>query len=139
MGKLALSVGLGVSALLEAGPFGPQNGGVYGGGADVPVLVGVKSTGDLYALWFGPRAGFDILSARSVLSGPPSMPVAYDVTGKHFYAGLTAGARVGFRHVHLAIELNGAYHHADGTFGTSPRTNVQQFSLTPAGAIEVTF
>jgi hypothetical protein len=67
------------------------------------------------------------------------MPVAYDVTGKHLYAGLTAGARVGFRHIHLAVELNAAYHHADGTFGSSPATNVQQFSLTPAGALEATF
>jgi hypothetical protein len=149
----ALSVGLGASGLVDAGPFGPTAGGFYGGGADVPVLVGLRSTGGLYSFWFGPRGGFDILSAHSVLSGPPSMPTAYDVTGKHFYVGLTAGMRVGFRHVHLALEINAAYHHADGAFtthhtdpmdgtvttSTLPTVNLQQLSLTPAGALEVTF
>jgi hypothetical protein len=73
----------------------------------------------------------------------------FQVSGKQFYAGLTAGARVGFRHVHLALELNAAYHAVDGSFrptmslgggaGPSASSSVQQISLTPAGALEFTF
>jgi hypothetical protein len=59
--------------------------------------------------------------------------------------------RVGFRHVHLALEINASYHHADGTLQDAPApgmvgpppspasTSVQQISVTPAGALEVTF
>lgn len=147
--RTALSVGLGASVMADSG-LGHQSSGVYGGGADIPVLIGFRSTGDLYAFWFGPRGGFDVISAHDVTMESTSTPVLYDITGKHFYAGLTAGARVGFRHVHLAVELNAAYHAADGTLRTSPTlampaqgapasTNVQQLSLTPAGALEVTF
>lgn len=146
---VALSVGLGASALMAERPGGDQASGVFGGGADLPVLIGIRSTGGLYSFWFGPRGGFEFLSGRVQLVDTTAMPVLYDVSGKHFYAGLTAGARVGFRHVHLALELNAAYHGADGTFRSSPTgitpqgspasANVKQLSLTPAGALEVTF
>ena len=148
-GNVALSVGLGASALMAERPGSDQASGVFGGGADVPVLLGVRSTSGIYSFWFGPRAGFEILSGRVQLVDTSAMPTLYDVAGKHFYAGLTAGARVGFRHVHLALELNAAYHHADGSFRSSPTasapqgpaasTNVQQLSLTPAGALQITF
>jgi hypothetical protein len=146
IGKMALSVGLGASAAFAQRPDGADGSGVYGGGADVPVLIGMKSTGGLYAFWFGPRAGFEILNGRlSLADSTAATPTLYDVQGKHFYAGLTAGARGGFRHVHLAIELNAAYHYADGTFrpsagaGPTASPNVQQLALTPAGALEITF
>jgi hypothetical protein len=146
IGKAALSIGLGASAVMAQRPEDTDGGGVYGGGADVPVLLGVRSASDLYAFWFGPRAGFEILSGR-LQPDPTSLT---DVQAKHFYAGLTAGARVGFRHVHLALELNASFHHADGTFRTSTAppgpppgpatsTSVQQLSLTPASALEINF
>ena len=34
---------------------------MYGGGVDVPVLFGWRSTSDLYALWVGPRGGLEAL------------------------------------------------------------------------------
>jgi hypothetical protein len=146
-GKAALSVGLGASAIMAARPGDNNASGVYGGGADIPVLIGWRSAAGLYSFWFGPRGGFQILGGRIQLGDDASaMPSIYDIHGKHFYAGLTAGARVGFRHVHLAVELNASYHAADGTFspsimgmGTAGASNVQQLSLTPAGALEVTF
>lgn len=141
--RSALSVGLGANALLARRPAGADASGVYGGGADVPVLIGARSASDIYAFWFGPRGGFEILAGRLQLGDALSV---FDVQAKHFYGGLTAGMRVGFRHVHLAVELNAAYHHADGTFRPSAMptalptsTNVQQISLTPAGALEITF
>jgi hypothetical protein len=141
-------------------PGDTDTGAVYGGGLDVPVLLGVRNSTDVYAFWFGPRGGFEILRGDVQLD-PTSI---FDVQATHFYAGLTAGARVGFRHVHLALELNASYHSASGAFtlaalcsnsgapnsATSTctpvapappptSTSVQQLSLTPAGAIEITF
>jgi hypothetical protein len=144
LGRVTLSAGLGASAILARRPGDGSNAsGVFGGGADVPLLIGVKSTSDIYALWFGPRAGFEIVSGRLQLGGDEAS--LFDVTARHFYGGLVAGMRVGFRHVHAAIELNAAYHRADGAFKTSgtagsgTSTSVQQISLTPAGALEISF
>jgi hypothetical protein len=145
----ALSIGLGADAVLRRSGNtgdGADASGIYGGGADIPMLFGVRSASDLYALWVGPRVGFDIMSGR-LQWGDPSMPTLFDVMAKHFYGGLTAGFRVGFRHVHLAVELDGAYHFANGSFQpaeqTTPKpassTNVQQISLTPSGALIFTF
>jgi hypothetical protein len=151
LGKAALSIGLGASGLLPQAPSNGNARGVWGGGADVPVLIGIRSTSDIVAFWFGPRGGFEIMTGQVQLSDFAGNTPLFDVDGKHFYVGLTAGIRVGFRHVHLAIELNGAYHAADGSFrptspagvGVAPApsssSSVQQLSLTPAGALEVTF
>jgi len=144
LGRPTLSIGLGASAIMARRPGdGNDVSGVFGGGADVPLLIGVKSASDLYAIWFGPRGGFEIMGGRLQL-GPEGMATTYDVHAKHFYGMLVAGMRVGFRHVHVAIELDAAYHHVDGTFaptgnGAQTSTNVQQITLTPAGALEVSF
>jgi hypothetical protein len=116
--------------------------GVFGGGGDVPLLIGVKSASDLYAIWFGPRGGFEFLSGRLQL-GKDTTASVFDVQARHYYGMLVAGLRVGFRHVHVAIELDAGYHRVDGSFKTSSgaesSTHVQQISLTPAGALEVSF
>jgi hypothetical protein len=147
----ALSIGLGASGLLPVSPNGGNARGVWGGGGDLPVLIGVRSASDIVSFWFGPRGGFEILTGQVQLSDFAGNIPLFDVYGKHFYVGLTAGIRVGFRHVHVAIELDGAYHAADGSFqptspggvgpppGPSSSSSVQQLSLTPAGALEVTF
>ena len=144
-GKLTLSTELGVSGIV-AHPIGSGRdaSGVYGAGADLPVLLGLKSTSDIYSLWFGPRAGFEILGGR-LQFGDGTAPSLYDVSARHVYGGLVAGLRVGFRHVHAVIELDANYHWVDGSFKTSgstgggSSTNVQQISLTPAGALEISF
>lgn len=144
LGKATLSTGLGVSAVMARRPGdGSDASGVYGAGADVPLLIGVKSSSDIYALWFGPRAGFEIVGGRLQLGQDASS--VYDVSARHFYGALVAGLRVGFRHVHAAIELDAGYHRVDGSFKTAGTagggtpTSVQQISLTPAGALEISF
>ena len=149
IGKAALSLGLGASAIMPKAPSGGDPKGVLGGGADVPLLIGVRSSADIYAFWFGPRAGFQVFTGQVQLAQGMGAAPLFDVTGKQFYAGLTAGTRVGFRHVHLALEINAAYHAGDGSFrlaspvpGPPPAgasSSVQQISLTPAGALEVDF
>jgi hypothetical protein len=152
----AISLGLGATALMAHRPGVDRESAVLGGGADVPLLIGWRSTGGLYAFWFGPRGGFEIVSGGIVVPNDLELPL-YGVQGKHFFGGLTLGARIGFRHVHLALEVNAAYHHADGTFSQvclvsslgdcTPSVplpapvpaSIQQISVTPAGALEVTF
>lgn len=127
LGTAALSVGLGGSLIIaDRGDAGATHGvGVFGGGLDVPVLFGVHSKSDLYAFWVGPRGGFEALDA-----GNSSV--------RHWLGGFVLGVRGGFRHVHVALELNGAYHRADGTFSGSP-IGVGLFSLTPSGALLFSF
>lgn len=148
--RAAISLGLGASAIMARRPSdGGAVSGVYGGGADVPLLIGWKSAGDIYSIWFGPRGGFEIMGGSLAFGGAgaepstPDVPLVYSVHARHFYGMLVAGLRVGFRHVHVAIELDAAYHHVAGTFqpegGAKTSTNVQQISITPAGALEVSF
>ncbi|MFT3766356.1 MAG: hypothetical protein QM820_12720 [Minicystis sp.] len=143
LGKPTLSVGLGASAIMARRPGdGNDASGVFGGGADVPILIGVRSASDIYALWFGPRAGFEIMGGRLQL-GADTAAQTFDVHARHFYGMLVAGLRVGFRHVHVALELDAGYHRVDGTFKATgsgeAETHVQQITLTPAGALEVSF
>lgn len=143
LGRAALSIGLGASAIMARRPGeGNDVSGVFGGGADVPLLIGVKSASDIYAVWFGPRGGFEIMGGRLQV-GKDTAASFFDVQARHYYGMLVAGLRVGFRHVHVAIELDAGYHRVDGTFkkdkGAESSTSVQQLSLTPAGALEVSF
>ena len=142
LGKPTLSIGLGVSAIAAHPPgSGSDPSGVYGGGLDVPVLLGVHSASDLYAFWFGPRAGFEYL-AGGIQLADASAP--FEVHAEHFYGSLVAGFRVGFRHVHVAIELDATYHRVSGSYEptgsmSTLSASVQGVTLTPAGALEVNF
>jgi hypothetical protein len=149
-GKAALSIGLGASAIVAQQPQGGNPSGVWGGGGDLPILIGWHSTSDIVSFWFGPRAGFEVWTGQLQLSDYMGGTPLFSVTGHHLFAGLTAGTRVGFRHVHLALEVNVAYHAAEASFastmavnGGSPtpgtNANVQQLSVTPAGALQVSF
>ncbi|MFO0756560.1 MAG: hypothetical protein U0359_08725 [Byssovorax sp.] len=136
-GDLALSVGLGASALAPIRP-GEDGAGsrVFGGGVDVPVLIGMTSASDLYALWAGPRVGAELWRGRAALS--EGSAALADVEGRHLFAGLVAGVRVGFRHVYAALELSFAYHRVDGTLGGAP-LGVSRLSLAPASALILSF
>jgi hypothetical protein len=134
-----LSVGLGGSVVVARRPGSGNEGSVYGGGLDVPVLLGYTSTADIYSFWIGPRGGFEVLRGTLALAPPPGgESVAEDVGARHGYVGLVAGARVGFRHVHVALELDATYHFADGERGSVSMT-IDQFTLTPAGALILSF
>lgn len=136
-GDLTLSLGLGASAVAPLRPGeGSEGSRVYGGGLDLPVLLGVRSANDLYAFWIGPRAGVELLSGR--VPSPDGSPTLADLRGSHVHAGLVVGVRVGFRHVHAALELSAAYHHAAGTLG-GVELGLDQVSLTPGGALLLSF
>jgi hypothetical protein len=62
-----------------------------------------------------------------------------DVNATHFHVGGVAGLRAGFRHIHVAVEVDAGYHRARGTFGSFPSLAIEAFAITPAGALTITF
>ena len=120
----ALSVGAGGSAALygraqtDALP-GVDLGRLHGWGADVPILIGYQSDGDLYMFWAGARAGWEHVNID-------------DVT--RFWGGGLLGAAVGFRHVHVAMELDASYASITGDYGGT-RAHIVGVSLAPATAL----
>ena len=140
LGTAALSVGVGGSMITAERPGQDIAGSsVFGGGVDIPVLFGVHSKSDLYAFWIGPRAGFEALSGHVAMSqGQTDALVLSDVSARHFFSGFVVGVRGGFRHIHVAIEVDGAYHRADGSIRGSS-TGVGLFALAPSGALLISF
>lgn len=136
-GAPALSVGLGASGVL------PKRRDdlafrVGGGGADVPLLFGLRSEADIFAVWLGARGGFEYLQGRRDLEVDPDAPIddalTEDVAVWHGHVGGLAGLRVGFRHVFAVLEVDAAMHWADGDVGSEAAT-IRQFGIAPGGAL----
>ena len=92
-------------------------------------------------VWFGPRAGFEILRGRvtdNQIDAGGSSDTSSAVSGHHLYVGGVVGFRVGFRYLHAALELNVQYHAAAGTIGTLDVT-AHNVSVAPAGAVILSF
>jgi hypothetical protein len=137
--KWALSVGAGGSAVL----FGHQQGSslpdvdlgsLHGWGADVPVLVGYQSAGDVYMFWAGARGGWEHVDISAAASETPlgGSPLALSAT--RFWAGPLLGFAVGFRHLHVAVELDTAYATVSGDYNGS-HVQVGGISVAPASAL----
>ncbi|MDI3286171.1 hypothetical protein [Polyangium sp. 15x6] len=133
--SVSLSMGLGGEVILARSGVDGGVGGGTGGGLDVPLLLGWKSTGELYSGWIGPRAGISWVRG-SVLPDDATKPLA--LAGEHVRVGMVAGFRLGFRHVHVALEIGGDWHTVSGSLGETD-VSFDQFSLTPAGALVVGF
>jgi hypothetical protein len=137
----SLSVGAGGSAAL----YGHQDGGalpnvdlgqLHGWGADVPVLIGYGSEADLYMLWVGARAGWEHIDiselrteSKAVTLGTP--PISLSAT--RFWGGGLLGLAIGFRHVHVAMELDVSYADVAGDYD-STHSHVTGVTLGPAAA-----
>ena len=140
---LHLSLGLGGSALIPRRRGGDADlGSAYGGGFDVPVLLGWVSDAELYSVWFGPRGGFeylvgDVLESELRTTGRGDTFVPFEA--RHGFVGGLLGAKIGFRNFHVALEVDVAYHLADGTFGEVPTdVSLGQLTISPAGALLLT-
>ncbi|MBM4358304.1 MAG: hypothetical protein FJ096_09360 [Deltaproteobacteria bacterium] len=135
-GSVDLSVGAGASALL---PHRRERLGlrVGGFGADVPVLVGWRSTGEIYAAWFGLRGGAELLRGRRELASDPLSPeilVNEPVGGRHGWAGGLVGMRVGFRHVFAVLEVDAAMHWVTADVA-GRAVSSSQLAVAPAAAL----
>lgn len=135
-GRCALSIGVGASALVGPKPSG--GGGdatkAYGGGIDVPLLVGWHSKADLYSLWAGPRVGAQLLSGQL----DPGTGVLVPVSGRAMSVGGLVGLRAGLRHLFAVVELEVAHRFATGTIGAET-VSVAGCAVTPFGGLVVSF
>ncbi len=135
----ALSLGAGGTAALYGRQQGSTLPGVdlsslKGWGLDAPVLVGYESDGGLYMAWLGARGGWEHDTIEQVTSEPiPGSPPA-TLTADRYWAGGVLGAAAGFRHVHVAVELDAQYESVTGSFEGVDAT-VAGFVLVPAGAV----
>ncbi len=131
--SLAISAGLGGELLLAGRPRQGSNDpqSLLGGGIDVPLLFGWRSTAGLYSAWIGPRPGITFVQG-TLADGTTSL------SAQDTRLGFVAGLAVGFRQIHVAMELGGAFHFIDAQIGTT-RVEFDQFTLTPAGALVLSF
>jgi hypothetical protein len=138
----SLSLGAGGTAAL----YGHQDAGalpdvdlgqLHGWGADVPVLLGYESDAGLYMVWVGARAGWEHVDVSEVRSEPKDVtlgtpPVGLSAT--RLWGGGLLGLAVGFRHVHVAMELDAAYTSITGEYNQT-HASVSGVSLAPATAL----
>ncbi len=131
--SLALSAGLGGELLLIGRPTSTEKDPVslLGGGFDVPLLFGWRSTAGLYSAWIGPRPGI------TFVRGAVTDGTAFSARDTRL--GFVAGLSLGFRQVRVAMELGGAFHFVNALVGPTQRVEFNQFTLTPAGALVLTF
>jgi hypothetical protein len=134
----ALSVGLGLDAAFIGRQThmlpGVDGENVFGFGGDVPVLVGWRSTAGLYYAWIGARFGYehDVIQVAGSQNPPPLDTPS--LVGDRFSIGGLLGVAMGFRHVHVALELEADYAYVKGSF-TGVSAQVDGLSLTPASAL----
>ncbi|HXN30234.1 MAG TPA: hypothetical protein VN894_00170 [Polyangiaceae bacterium] len=138
----ALSIGAGGSAVLDSRQTTEtlsdfRLGPVSGWGADAPLLVGYASDGDLYMIWLGARGGWEQVDATAQLTVQPPFLVTtppYRVSATRFWGGGLLGAAVGFRHVHVAMEIDVSYGSVTGNVG-AVHAQVAGLVLTPASCL----
>lgn len=142
----SLSIGLGGSFLFYGRQYGDplpnvDLGQLRGYGLDVPILVGWESVAGIYQAWAGVRGGGEHVAIEELRSEPKSPglgtpPISLSAT--RYFAGGLFGFAIGFRHVHVALELDVAYQHIDGAYN-STQSSVDGLAITPASAIWWTF
>jgi hypothetical protein len=145
-GAVTYSGGLGVSAAF----YGEQDGTatlpnvnlsqLHGYGADIPLLVGWESTAGLYKFWGGARAGFEHAQISDLTSEPDDAIGAppISLSGTRFWGGGLLGFAVGFRHLHVAFEMDVAYVSATGQYNET-HVSINGVAVTPSSAILWTF
>ena len=141
-GHWALSVGAAGSAALYGHQDGTELpdvdlGQMHGVGADVPILLGYQSDGDLYMLWLGARGGWEHIDISQVTSEPGATvlgPAPISLSATRWWAGGLVGAAVGFRHLHVAVELDVDYASIAGSYNQT-HAQVDGLMLIPATAL----
>ncbi len=137
----ALSIGVGGSAALYGRLQGGDLPGVNlsdlrGWGADVPVLLGYEATNGLYMIWFGARGGWEHDTIGTLTTEPGSgfetPPTGLSVD--RYWGGGVLGIATGFRHVHVALEVDAAYESMNGSFGGTS-VSLSGATVAPATAL----
>jgi hypothetical protein len=138
-GHVALSIGAGGTAAIVGRQDGSSLpnvalGRVHGWGGDVPLLLGYTSEAGLYSLWVGARGGWEHIDSDDVSDpGAPAGP-AIAITATRAWGGGLIGLAAGFRHVHVAVELDVCYSSVTGEYSTV-HAEVAGWTLAPAAAL----
>ncbi len=140
--NVSVSVGAGGSGAF----YGRQQGSTLpnvdlsrlrGYGADVPLLIGWESSGAIYRVWAGARAGFEHDSIENLTSEPKGTALGPDpvtLSATRYYGGGLVGLAAGFRHIHVALELDVQYAVVDGQYNQT-NVKIRGVALTPASAV----
>jgi len=145
-GRVSFSAGAGVTGAFYGRTQGSQLPNVelaalHGYGADVPLLVGWESDAGLYRAWAGVRAGFEHDDIDSLTSEPKNVTIGTPpirLSATRLWGGGLVGIGTGFRHLHVAVELDVAYASTVGEYNET-RVVVRGLSLCPATALWWTF
>jgi hypothetical protein len=144
--NMSLSAGIGGSGVF----YGHQDGSelpnvdlgqLHGYGADIPLLIGWTVPNDLYMLWLGARGGWEHVDVSLVRSEPKAVDLGtppITLSADRFFAGGLLGFAVGFRHVHVALELDVAYQSISGSYNQT-NASVSGVTLAPASALWIEF
>jgi hypothetical protein len=135
--RVALSIGAGGTAALAGRQDGSalpnvDLGRVHGWGADVPLLLGYSSEAGLYSLWLGARGGWEHIDGGDVGTDAAIGPIAIEAA--RAWGGGLVGLAVGFRHVHVAMELDVCYASVAGEYAGT-HAEVAGWTLAPAAAL----
>jgi hypothetical protein len=138
----AVSIGVGGSAVLYGRLQGSTLPGVdlsdlKGYGVDVPLLMGYRSTGGLYMVWFGVRGGWEHDAIAEVTSETKAVTLGVPpvgLTADRYWGGGVLGAATGFRHVHVALELDAQVEYVTGQFGGTS-SSVTGAAIVPSTAV----
>lgn len=134
--RLAFSAGAGAHGVLRQRENDPGLAGldlneVSGYGFDLPLLAGWQSSAGLIRAWGGLRFGYERLGGRVGLGEPD----AARLSAWRTWGGGLVGLAMGFRHVYVALELDAAYHHAEGRLGEVRGLELNGLTLAPGGAL----
>jgi hypothetical protein len=141
-GSIAFSVGAGGNVVWRnADPVSEGSSTSFrvrsGYGFDVPLLIGWRSDAGVVSVWGGARGGLETIGATMTGAGSP-MILLTDVDFLRRYVGGVAGLTMGFRHVHVALELNVLYQAVSGTV-LDVDVRLDGVTLSPAGGLVFTF
>ncbi|MDP9037135.1 MAG: hypothetical protein M3O50_20240, partial [Myxococcota bacterium] len=112
-------------------------GRLHGWGIDVPLVVGYESEGGLYLLWLGGRIGgehIDLHSPETGLSAGGLGGTSVSLSGTRLWGGALLGLAVGFRHLHVGMELDVSYASIAGDFN-AVHVQIRGLTVAPATAI----
>ncbi|HEU4405914.1 MAG TPA: hypothetical protein VFS43_11660 [Polyangiaceae bacterium] len=134
--RWAFSAGAGAHGVLRQREDDPGLSGldlneVSGYGFDLPLIAGWQSDAGLIRAWGGLRLGYERLGGRVGLGEPD--PVS--LSAWRAWGGGLVGLAMGFRHVYVALELDAAYHRAEGRLGDERGLELEGLTLAPGGAL----
>lgn len=134
----AFSIGAGFDGTFAGGTSSTRldavdTGSLRGFGFDVPAMIGWRSTGGIYQAWLAARGGY-MHHFISAVTTEPKLTGPRPLQADHGHVGGLIGVATGFRHIHVALEMEIDWQYLTGSFGGTT-ASVEGVSLTPSTAL----